>query len=161
MPKVSDSGSRASAGVAKKKKASKLPFSGAPFGGMLPAGSAIPAQPASKPRQPSADTKINKQPKLDSKKGTKTDEERGVPSKKRAKGDIDSAEPAVADHADKSTKGSVPRASKKGKAVDADDNSPEDAALRGEVESFLKAFNYNTDSDISEPEGLDEVEDDE
>ena len=51
-----------------------------------------------------------------------------------------------------------------GKKVAAAPPSAEDAAedekLRGEVAGFLKDFNYDTSSDMSEPEGLADIDDD-
>mmetsp|Transcript_21793 Transcript_21793/g.49299 ORF Transcript_21793/g.49299 Transcript_21793/m.49299 type:complete len:96 (+) Transcript_21793:190-477(+) len=34
-----------------------------------------------------------------------------------------------------------------------------DKQLKSEVADFLSSFNYETDSDISEPEGLDDIQD--
>ena len=40
-----------------------------------------------------------------------------------------------------------------------DDDDEDEGALKSEVQGFLDGFNYDTDSDISEPEGLDEIDD--
>lgn len=44
------------------------------------------------------------------------------------------------------------------KVAEAEDHEDE-SELKSEVQGFLDGFNYDTDSDISEPEGLDEIDD--
>ena len=39
------------------------------------------------------------------------------------------------------------------------DDDEDEGALKSEVQGFLDGFNYDTDSDISEPEGLDDIDD--
>ena len=68
--------------------------------------------------------------------------------------------------------GSIDKKKKKKKhvstAVKSTDNKPQDTKiseeecteLKDEVADFLSGFNYDTNSDISEPEGLDEIDDD-
>ena len=58
---------------------------------------------------------------------------------------------------DKKGKGSQKKAAPK-LAVAADEGS-DDEALREETKAFMAAFNYDTSSDISEPEGLDDIND--
>jgi|AntAceMinimDraft_5_1070358.scaffolds.fasta_scaffold203408_2 hypothetical protein len=55
-------------------------------------------------------------------------------------------------------KSSKPAASASAKGTEAEAGEDE-SALKSEVQGFLDGFNYDTDSDISEPEGLDEIDD--
>jgi hypothetical protein len=52
----------------------------------------------------------------------------------------------------------VPKVVKQVESAD-DENEEDETQLKSEVENFVKNFNYDTGSDISEPEGLDEIED--
>lgn len=116
-----------------KKKKAAVPDFGAIFQGSQ-------AEPAKQDTEKEA---TKKKPKVNNKKP----DEKTAPSGDTAK----SSKPKKA--AKKQGKSAQKREG--GEAAEA----AEEAKLRDEVSDFMKSFNYDTSSDISEPEGLDDIDD--